>query len=79
MLPMTPKAKKRLFLTVVLLAGLFATLKLTYWVHLHQGKIEIQTQSEKQLKELVSFLDVHYRDTKAFPTCSRLTLCSPMY
>ncbi|GIU30836.1 two-component sensor histidine kinase [Shewanella hafniensis] len=57
MLPMTPKAKKRLFLTVVLLAGLFATLKLTYWVHLHQGKIEIQTQSEKQLKELVSFLD----------------------
>ncbi|HAY94093.1 GHKL domain-containing protein [Shewanella sp. NKUCC05_KAH] len=57
MLPMTPKAKKRLFLTVVLLAGLFATLKLTYWVHLHQGKIEIQKQSEKQLKELVSFLD----------------------
>lgn len=57
MLPMTPKAKKRLFLTVVLLAGLFATLKLTYWVHLHQGKIEIQQQSEKQLKELVSFLD----------------------
>jgi len=54
---MTPKAKKRLFLTVVLLAGLFATLKLTYWVHLHQGKIEIQKQSEKQLKELVSFLD----------------------
>ncbi|MGL6012189.1 MAG: sensor histidine kinase, partial [Shewanella oncorhynchi] len=42
---------------VVLLAGLFATLKLTYWVHLHQGKIEIQKQSEKQLKELVSFLD----------------------
>ena len=57
MLPMTPKAKKRLFLTVVLLAGLFATLKLTYRVHLHQGKIEIQKQSEKQLKELVSFLD----------------------
>lgn len=57
MLPMTPKAKKRLFLTVVLLAGLFATLKLTYWVHLHQGKIEIQKQSEKQLKELVNFLD----------------------
>lgn len=57
MLPMTPKAKKRLFLTIVLLAGLLATLKLTYWAHLHQGKIEIQKQSEKQLKELVSFLD----------------------
>ncbi|MGL5048799.1 MAG: sensor histidine kinase [Shewanella sp.] len=57
MLPMTPKAKKRFLLTLVLLAGLVATLKLTYWVHLHQGKIEIQTQSQKQLKELVSFLD----------------------
>lgn len=57
MLPMTPTAKKRLFLTIVLLAGLFAILKLTYWIHLHQGKIEIQTQSEQQLKELVSFLD----------------------
>ncbi|WP_198780450.1 sensor histidine kinase [Shewanella putrefaciens] len=57
MLPMTPKAKKRLLLTIALLAGLFAILKLTYWVHLHQGKVEIQQQSEKQLKELVSFLD----------------------
>lgn len=57
MLPMTPKAKKRLFLTLVLLAGLCATLRLTYWIHLHQGKLDIQTQSEKQLKELVSFLD----------------------
>lgn len=57
MLPMTPKAKKRLFLTIVLLVGLLLTLKLTYWVHLHQGKIDIQAQSEKQLKELVSFLD----------------------
>ncbi|GIU04644.1 sensor histidine kinase [Shewanella morhuae] len=57
MLPMTSKAKKRLFLTVVLLVGLFLTLKLTYWVHLHQGKIDIQAQSEKQLKELISFLD----------------------
>ncbi|AVV86078.1 sensor histidine kinase [Shewanella putrefaciens] len=57
MLPMTPTAKKRLFLTIVLLTGLFAILKLTYWIHLHQGKIEIQTQSEQQLKELVSFLD----------------------
>ena len=57
MLPMTPKAKKRLFMTIVLLAGLFAILKLTYWVHFYQGKIDIQQQSEKQLKELVSFLD----------------------
>ncbi|MFB2684905.1 ATP-binding protein [Shewanella mangrovisoli] len=57
MLPMTPKAKQRLLMTIVLLAGLFAILKLTYWVHFHQGKIEIQQQSERQLKELVSFLD----------------------
>ncbi|QYJ79962.1 sensor histidine kinase [Shewanella acanthi] len=57
MLPMTPKAKQRLLLTVVLLAGLFAILKLTYWVHFYQGKIDIEQQSEKQLKELVSFLD----------------------
>lgn len=57
MLPMTPKAKQRLLLTIVLLAGLFAILKLTYWVHFYQGKIDIQQQSEKQLNELVSFLD----------------------
>lgn len=57
MLPMPPKARKCLLLTIVVLAGLFAILKLTYWMHLHQGKVAIQQQSEKQLKELVSFLD----------------------
>ncbi|MGL6123190.1 MAG: sensor histidine kinase [Shewanella sp.] len=67
MLPMTPKAKKRFLLTLVLLAGLVATLKLTYWVHLHQGKMEIQTQSQKQLKELVSFLDGALSRYKSIP------------
>ncbi|MGL4834738.1 MAG: sensor histidine kinase, partial [Shewanella sp.] len=57
MLPMTQIAKKRLLMTLVLLVGLFVTLKLTYWVHWHQGTLEIQTQSERQLTELVNFLD----------------------
>lgn len=56
MLPMTPKRKKRLLLTVILITGLVVTLNLTYWIVLHQGKIAIKNQSQKQLKELVSFL-----------------------
>ncbi|MGL5390271.1 MAG: sensor histidine kinase [Shewanella sp.] len=67
MLPMTQIAKKRLLMTLVLLAGLFITLKLTYWVHWQQGKLELQSQSERQLNELVNFLDAALSRYQSIP------------
>lgn len=67
MLPMTQIAKKRLLMTLVLLVGLFVTLKLTYWVHWHQGTLAIQTQSERQLTELVNFLDAALSRYESIP------------
>ncbi|MGL4937302.1 sensor histidine kinase [Shewanella sp.] len=67
MLPMTQIAKKRLLMTLVLLVGLFVTLKLTYWVHWHQGTLAIQTQSERQLTELVNFLNAALSRYESIP------------
>ena len=54
---MSPKIQKRLLLTIIVLSGLFIILKLTYWYQLQLGEDRIQQQSQKQLTELVGFLE----------------------
>ncbi|MFQ6370385.1 sensor histidine kinase [Shewanella sp. YIC-542] len=48
---------KRLLISILLIGGLLITLKLTYWYHLQQGFAQAQPLAQKQLKEVINFID----------------------
>ena len=54
---LSPKVQKRLLTTIIIVSGLFITLKLTYWYQFQTGENRIFKQSQQQLSELVTFLD----------------------
>ncbi|MGX9461869.1 sensor histidine kinase [Shewanella sp. A14] len=60
--------KRNIFMSIVLIIGLLLTLKVTYWYLLEQGTKSIAKQSEKQINELVIFIDnalSHYENIPA--------------
>jgi two-component system C4-dicarboxylate transport sensor histidine kinase DctB len=60
--------KRNVFMSILLIIGLLFTLKMTYWYLLEQGTKTIAEQSEKQIDELVIFIDnalSHYENTPA--------------
>ncbi|KFZ37062.1 histidine kinase [Shewanella mangrovi] len=56
---MQPQAsfRKRLGITLLMLLGLCATLAITYWYHLEQGFARIQPLANRQLTEVINFID----------------------
>ncbi|GAB1100737.1 MAG: sensor histidine kinase [Shewanella algae] len=56
-MPLNNKTRKRLLITTMLMTGLFITLKLTYWYHLDKGFTQYQALADKQLSEVISFIE----------------------
>ncbi|MBB1318328.1 sensor histidine kinase [Shewanella sp. SR43-4] len=60
--------KRNILVSIMLIIGLLLTLKMTYWYVLEQGTKNIAEQSEKQINELVIFIDnalSHYENIPA--------------
>ncbi|MDF0535695.1 sensor histidine kinase [Shewanella yunxiaonensis] len=49
--------RKRLLISILLIAGLIAMLKLTYWYHLEQGFSRALPLANRQLEEVINFID----------------------
>ncbi|MBB1382844.1 sensor histidine kinase, partial [Shewanella sp. SR41-2] len=68
MLSFSTTKKRKIVLSIMLIIGLLLTLKVTYWYLLEQGTKSIAEQSEKQINELVIFIDnalSHYENIPA--------------
>lgn len=68
MLSFTTIKKRKVLIGILLLIGLLLTLKATHWYLLDQGTKRIAQQSEKQINELVLFIDnalAHYENIPA--------------
>ncbi|MGI2170742.1 sensor histidine kinase [Shewanella sp. MF05960] len=60
--------KRNVLMSILLIIGLLLTLKITHWYLLDQGTKNIAQQSEKQINELVIFIDnalAHYENIPA--------------
>ncbi|QSX39616.1 sensor histidine kinase [Shewanella cyperi] len=57
MLPVTAKIRRKMLLALLIAAGLFLTLRLTAWYHVHQGEKVLAQESRQQLSQLISLLD----------------------
>lgn len=49
--------RKRMLVTLLTMLGLGCTLALTYWYHLEQGFARIQPLADRQLSEVINFID----------------------
>ncbi|WP_350432883.1 ATP-binding protein [Shewanella sp. H8] len=68
MLSFSSIKKRNFFIGMLLILGLLFTLKITYWYLLEQGTETIAEQSDKQINELVIFIDnalSHYENIPA--------------
>ncbi|WP_445776718.1 sensor histidine kinase [Shewanella sp.] len=68
MLSFSAIKKTKVVISILLLIGLLLTLRITHWYLLDQGSKTIAKQSEKQLNELVIFIDnalAHYENIPA--------------
>ncbi|MCL1073797.1 sensor histidine kinase [Shewanella dokdonensis] len=50
-------SRKRLLISILLIGGLFLTLRLTYWYHLEQGFSRALPLASRQLEEVINFID----------------------
>ncbi|MGB6138466.1 MAG: cache domain-containing protein, partial [Shewanella sp.] len=68
MLSFSTIKKRKIVVSVMVIIGLLLTLKVTHWYWLEQGTQSIANQSEKQINELVIFIDDalgHYENIPA--------------
>jgi two-component system C4-dicarboxylate transport sensor histidine kinase DctB len=68
MLSFSTTKKRNVVMSMMLIIGLLLTLRVTYWYLLEQGTTSIAEQSEKQINELVIFIDnalSHYENIPA--------------
>ncbi|QIR14071.1 sensor histidine kinase [Shewanella aestuarii] len=67
MVPQLKKLKRKIIPIIAIVFGLAATIFFTHWYWLNQGTQEIATQSEKQLNELVIFIEQQLSQFEIIP------------
>ena len=63
----TTKIQYKILLSIILIAGLLLTLFTSQWYWLNKGKSDISIQSEKQINELVLFIDQQLAQFEIIP------------